>query len=215
VGRPKVPLIERDVAVAKALEIIDRDGIDGLSIRNLGKELGVNGASLYHHFQDKDEILEGVRLLIMREARVIVPQSKTATWQDYVRRSVLGYRKALISHPNAIPLMAPGRLRPRAIHAREVLLERMVEDQVPLSLAVPIMDSVEALAFGSVMLRAQQAAAQDRFAEDQATPPPNLAKAMKAAPRTPDRLFQLELQALLDGWTALIDRERAPRRGRS
>jgi hypothetical protein len=147
---------------------------------------------------------------------VIVPQSKQATWQDYVRRSVTGYRKALISHPNAVPLMAPGRLRPRAIHAREVLLEKMVEAEVPLSLAVPIMDSVEALAFGSVMLRAQQeAAAYDRFAMAVTDgPPPILARAMRAAPKTADRLFQLELQAMLDGWSALIEKERPAKRGR-
>src|ERR1700733_10465975 len=112
VGRPKVPLIGRDAAIEKALEIIDRDGIDGLSIRNLGKELGVNGASLYHHFTDKDEILEGVRHLIMVEARVIFPSSKAATWRDYARKSGTRYRAALLAHPHAAPIMSPGVIRP-------------------------------------------------------------------------------------------------------
>jgi AcrR family transcriptional regulator len=46
--RPIVPLISRQGAVHAALGIIDARGLSGLSIRALGAELGVNGASLYY-----------------------------------------------------------------------------------------------------------------------------------------------------------------------
>ena len=53
--RPKQPLIKPAEAVAKALEVIDRDGLDGFNLRLLAQELGVNPSSLYHHFHDKNE----------------------------------------------------------------------------------------------------------------------------------------------------------------
>lgn len=206
-GRPKVPLIEREAAIAKALEIIDRDGIDGLSIRNLGKELGVNGASLYHHFTDKDEILEGVRRLIMVEERVIFPASRNATWQDYARRSGTRYRAALLRHPNAAPIMTPGRIRPTAIAARDLLVQKMNEAGVPLRFGYPVMESVETLAYGSAMLNPQRLSPDQRFELRVGHHVPHLEEAIRATHRSADKLFKLQLDALLEGWAALIARE--------
>ncbi len=208
VGRPKVPLIERDAAIAKALEIIDRDGVDALSIRNLGKELGVNGASLYHHFTDKEEILEGVRALILREARVVLRTTRSASWQDYVRTSCTRYRTALLNHPHAAPLMSPGLIRPVAVAARDVLVEKMVEAGVPVHLAYPIMDSAETLAFGSAVLNPHKLAPDERFQlrGNGHHPVPHLDKAIRPH-RSADKLFKRELDALIDGWSAVIDRD--------
>ena len=50
----------RDEIVQKATEIIAFSGIDKLTMQTLGKELGLNKASLYHWFSSKDEILEAV-----------------------------------------------------------------------------------------------------------------------------------------------------------
>ena len=206
-GRPKVPLIDRDEAIAKALELIDLDGIEAFSIRKLGGALGVNGASLYHHFKDKDEILHGVRLLILREARVFLPASKNATWQDYVAKSVTRYRAALLAHPNAAPLMTPGRMRPIGLAHRDHLVTKMLKDGVPPHYCYPIIDSVETLGFGSALFNPQQLPPGQRFAPLPLDELPGLDLAVRSAFRTADRLFRLELQALLEGWTALIDRE--------
>jgi TetR/AcrR family tetracycline transcriptional repressor len=207
-GRPKVPLIDRDEAIAKALELIDRDGIEAFSIRKLGNALGVNGTSLYHHFKDKDEILNGVRLLILREARVFLPASRNATWQGYVAKSVTRYRAALVAHPNAAPLMTPGRMRPIGLAHRDHLVTRMLEDGVPPRYCYPIIDSSETLGFGSALFNPQQLSPSQRFQPRTLDELPNLDLAIRSAYRTADRLFRLELQALLDGWTALVERER-------
>ena len=45
----------RTRALEEALRIIDDEGLDALSIRRLADVLGVKGASLYHHFKDKDD----------------------------------------------------------------------------------------------------------------------------------------------------------------
>lgn len=194
-----------------ALALIDRDGTETFSIRRLGDELGVNGASLYHHFKDKDEILDGVRRLVMREGGVQATDSSRLTWREYAARSVARYRAALLKHPNIAPLMAPGMMRPLGITGREYLVGRMVEAGVPLHLAYPIIDSIETLAFGSALLNPEQVPPRQRFKVGNAEDYPNLDRALKATSTSADRLFRLELDALLDGWTELIAREASPR----
>ena len=207
-------MIDRDAAIAAALAIIDRDGVEAFSIRNLGNELGFNGASLYHHFKDKEEILEGVRVLILREARVILRGSARATWQDYARTSCTRYRTALLAHPNVAPLMSPGLIRPSAsVIARERLVEKMVEAGVPMRLAYPIMDSVEMLAFGSAVLNPHRLRPDERFSLRAEHNAPNLGQAIKPH-RSADKLFKIELDALLEGWASTIARETATRKKR-
>ena len=208
-GRPKVPLINRDDAIAKALEIIDAEGIDAFSIRRLGKELGVNGASLYHHFKDKDEILAGVRVTVLAEAGVLFPESKTATWIDYVTKSVLRYRSALLKHPNTAPLMVPVRVDPSNQVPRDHMVKKMIEAGVPLRLAIPIIDSVETLAYGSAFVNPKQLQPNQRFVPLPSDKLPSLKKAVQSAPRSPEASFRLELEALLSGWMSIIAREQA------
>lgn len=211
-GRPKVPLIDRSDAVAKALELIDRDGLEAFSIRTLGRALGVNGASLYHHFKDKDEILQGVRLLVVNEATGRVRSSK-ASWQSMVTTSVLGYRAALLKHPNVIPLMAPGKMRPIGLGRWDLIVHKMIDDGVPRKYCYAILESAETLSFGSADLNPAQMPPRERFALSGRHDLPNLEVAVRHAGRTADRLFQLELNALLTGWLALIDQERKRKPG--
>jgi AcrR family transcriptional regulator len=208
-ARPKVPLIDRTEVVAKALEIIDRDGLGGFSIRRIGRELGVNGASLYHHFSDKDAILHGVAMLIIQESHVGERPRRADSWQDYVRRTTAGYRRSLLRHPNAAPLMAPTIvLRPFSFRLRDRVASKLLEEGVPARLAFPIIDSLETLAYSSALLNPAQLAPQTRLRPRPDDEVPALTRSMRAAPRSPHRLFDLQLEALIEGWTALVERDR-------
>ena len=59
-GRPRVPLLNRDLIRDTALELIDRDGLAELSMRKLAAELGVQASSLYKHYPTKDDVLDAV-----------------------------------------------------------------------------------------------------------------------------------------------------------
>jgi AcrR family transcriptional regulator len=59
-SRPRQPLISRAGAVAAAIEIIDTEGLNALSLPRLARHLNVRAPSLYHHFDDKSEILGAV-----------------------------------------------------------------------------------------------------------------------------------------------------------
>src|SRR5262245_4716278 len=56
---PRTPL-SRDRVIQAAIELADREGVEALTMRRLGQELGVEAMSLYNHVADKDDILEAV-----------------------------------------------------------------------------------------------------------------------------------------------------------
>ena len=204
-GRPPVPLIDRATVIATALEIIDREGLDAFSIRRLASELGVNGASLYHHFEDKDAILHGIRLRIMREARFGETTSSECTWQQVVRDATLAYRHLLLRHPNFATLMAPNvLLRPFSLLIRERVAIALMEQDVPEDVAYAIIESVEMLAYSCGLLNPGSVSARGRLPIKVADNVPALARIVKAAPKSSDRLFAMQLDALIMGWTVLV-----------
>src|SRR2546426_11085803 len=90
--------------VEAAVELIDRGGLEALSMRRLGAALGVEAMSLYRHFPSKTALLEAVvgRLL----AELLLPVPGSAPWQALFRALARDYRQLLLRHPNAIPLLA-------------------------------------------------------------------------------------------------------------
>jgi AcrR family transcriptional regulator len=52
------PTLSREQIVAEAVKLLDSDGLDALSMRNLGKRLDAGATSLYRHVGSKDELIE-------------------------------------------------------------------------------------------------------------------------------------------------------------
>jgi TetR/AcrR family transcriptional regulator, tetracycline repressor protein len=149
VARPKVPLISRRKALDAALEIVDREGLAALSIRRLGEALNVNGASLYHHFKNKDDILVGVTQLAL--ADVTSPRTENDSWRVWLPLNAYRTRQALVAHPELIPVML--RRSGLGIGAKEVeaSISRLEEEGVPEEAILPLMESLELLAIVSAL----------------------------------------------------------------
>ena len=148
-ARPRVPLISRRKALEAALQIIDSEGLKALSIRRLGEVMNVNGASLYHHFKDKDDILVGVAQLAL--ADVTAPRSDSDSWRVWLPLNAYRTRQALIAHPELIPLML--RRIPLGIGSQEVeaSVARLRAEGVEMSVIAPLMESFELLAISSAL----------------------------------------------------------------
>ncbi len=97
----RLPL-SRTRVVAAALELIDRDGVDALSMRKLGAALGVEAMSLYNHVGSKDDLLDGVADLLLE--LVELPAS-SPSWEDDVRALCRAVRVVGQLHPRAFPLL--------------------------------------------------------------------------------------------------------------
>lgn len=88
-----------------AIELMDRDGIDGLSMRKLGADLGVEAMSLYHYVENKDDLLNAVMVLLYNE--VEIPElDDPAEWRTVVRSALGSFYKVLRAHPAAPTLFS-------------------------------------------------------------------------------------------------------------
>ena len=100
--------LTRERVLRAALEIADREGIDGLSMRRLGAALGVEAMSLYHHVANKDELLGGLIDIVFAE----IDLPCDGGWKAAMRARAISARDALTRHRWAVGLMesspAPG-----------------------------------------------------------------------------------------------------------
>ena len=59
--------LTRERVVAAALGIVDREGLDALTMRALGRTLGVDPMAVYHHLPNKAAILDAVAEAVIAE----------------------------------------------------------------------------------------------------------------------------------------------------
>ncbi len=100
-GRRRPPL-SREAIVDAALAILDADGVDALTIRRLGQELGTGAATLYWHIAGKDELCELVYDRIMGE--IELPDPDPSRWQDQLKQLARRAYRAMLSHNDAVRL---------------------------------------------------------------------------------------------------------------
>ncbi|MDQ4095697.1 MAG: TetR/AcrR family transcriptional regulator C-terminal domain-containing protein [Actinomycetota bacterium] len=96
--------LTRDKILRTALALIDRDGLEALSMRKLGAELGVEAMSLYNHVPNKDALLDGVTEIMLRE--IDMTAIDEGPWDEALRAACRSFRSVLLAHPNAMPLIA-------------------------------------------------------------------------------------------------------------
>ncbi|MGH3666923.1 MAG: TetR/AcrR family transcriptional regulator [Acidimicrobiia bacterium] len=97
----RVPL-SRERVLRTAVTIADAKGHSGLTMRSLASELGVKPMALYHHFANKEEILDGLIDLVFGE--IDLPPTDSV-WRDAIRHRAIAARQVLSNHAWAIPLM--------------------------------------------------------------------------------------------------------------
>ena len=94
--------LKRERVLRAALVLADTSGIDSLTMRNLGRELGVEAMSVYNHVANKDDILDGIVDLVFGEIE-LPPDG--AEWKPAMRKRAISAHEALLRHPWAASLM--------------------------------------------------------------------------------------------------------------
>jgi AcrR family transcriptional regulator len=91
----RTPLTRERVLLA-AVVLADREGLEGLSMRKLGQELGVEAMALYRHVRDKEDLLDGVIEVIVGQ---IERPKRGKDWKATLRRQVMAARRVMLDHP--------------------------------------------------------------------------------------------------------------------
>jgi AcrR family transcriptional regulator len=113
--------LSRSMILQTALAIVDRDGVDGLSMRRLSDAVGRDPVMLYRHVPNKAAVLDGVAEIVLAQLPV---DNTDPDWAGQLRTVAHHFRHLALTHPNVVPLLVtrplatplgqrpPGMLRP-------------------------------------------------------------------------------------------------------
>jgi AcrR family transcriptional regulator len=167
----RIPL-SRERILQTALELVDAEGVEALTMRRLGETLGFEAMSLYRHVESKDDVLQGILDLVLAEWE---PPDAPGDFADSIRRSALSVHEALARHPwAALQLMRTPGFRPARIGYMNSLLGRLRKSGFDADTAYVAYHVLDAHIFGFALWEAVYTAG--------ATDPEAVERLMQAIP---------------------------------
>ncbi|WP_433048745.1 TetR/AcrR family transcriptional regulator C-terminal domain-containing protein [Dactylosporangium sp. CS-033363] len=115
--------LDRERVIAAAIDLLDEAGLDGLSLRRLARELGVQAPALYWHFKNKQELLDQLAETIAARTQHAEPLAPGEAWDDWLAERARELRAGLNRHRDGAMLAAS--TRPQAVQLRNI--ERQLE----------------------------------------------------------------------------------------
>nr|WP_104165553.1 TetR/AcrR family transcriptional regulator C-terminal domain-containing protein [Cryobacterium sp. N22] len=97
--------LSRDKVLSTAIALADNGGIESLTMRRLGDELGVEAMSLYNHVANKEDLLNAMVDAVFSEIEL---PSHSEGWKSAMRKRSVSFRAALSRHPWATGLTDSG-----------------------------------------------------------------------------------------------------------
>ena len=147
-GAPR-PRLSRERVLQAAVGLADAHGIESLTMRKLGAELGVEAMSLYNHVGNKDELLTAMVDSVFAEIHL---PSADDGWRTSMRERAFAMRAAMARHPWAIGLMesrpTPG---PATLRHHDAVLGILRGSGFSLALAAHAYSALDAYIYGFAM----------------------------------------------------------------
>ncbi len=123
--------VTRAVVLQAALDLIDEEGLDALTMRRLAQRLDRTPMVLYRHAASRADLLDAV---VERPLDLLEIPAEDASWQDVLRVTAHRFRRIALDHPNVVallatrPLTTPLGLRPLGtLRPLERILELLEE----------------------------------------------------------------------------------------
>jgi TetR/AcrR family transcriptional regulator, tetracycline repressor protein len=122
----KRPGLSRPTMIQAGLRLLNEVGQDGLTVRRLAAELGVQSPALYWHIRSKQELLDGMADAIIVAAGMGPPRDGEP-WQEWLTRRARAYRRSLLAHRDGARIVVSARgLSPATIRMFDEELTAMV-----------------------------------------------------------------------------------------
>lgn len=146
--KKRVPL-DRERVLRAAMALANADGIEALSMRRLGRALGVEAMSLYNHVTNKDEILAGLIDVIVGD--IEIPEG-TGDWKKAMRRRAVSMRRTFTLHPWALGLLESRQsVGPAAMRYFDSVLGVLRRAGFPAAMALRAFSVLDSYAYGFII----------------------------------------------------------------
>jgi AcrR family transcriptional regulator len=168
-ARGSIPLT-RERVLAAALRLVDAEGLDALTRRRLGRELGRDAMTLYRYAPDRAALLDGIVELVLDE--LVIPDDGP-DWQTQLRRGAHNFRQLVLAHPHVVsliltrPISTPLGLRPLGtLRPLEHLLERLTGAGFTPAVALHIHRLYVGFLYGHILTELQELVVNPDESED-------------------------------------------------
>ena len=159
-------VLDRALIVQAAIHSIDRNGTQGLTMRGLGQDLGVEAMTLYRYVTSRDDLLEAIAASLLDELAQHLDENLITSWQGYLQAYAQAIRQIAVDHPAAFPLVATRHpaapwLRPplRSIELAEDFLTTLSSHGLTDHDVVDIYRTFSSFLLGSLLLESAVRAA--------------------------------------------------------
>jgi AcrR family transcriptional regulator len=217
--------LTREQIVEAAIRLADAEGLDALSMRRLGNELGAGATSIYWHVRNKDELLDLVVDRIIGEVRAELGPADG--WRAELEETARAIRRVLVRHRHIAPVIGSRpTFGPNAVEALEWMIGRVRAGGAEVRTALLAAQSVINYAAGFAVFECRDPLGADATDQDReafraelglfvATLPPDrfpntLATLPVGASITPDEHFEFGLGCLMSGIVARLAAEAQP-----
>lgn len=145
--------LDRDQIVRTALTLLDQVGLEGLSLRKIAGELGVQAPALYWHMRNKQELLDEMATTMLRDVMAeSVPPDSTAPWPEHLTAMGSGLRHMLLGHRDGARVFSGTYLTDDSLlGGMEPLLRALVNAGFSLPQAVAAYSTVYSYTIGFVI----------------------------------------------------------------
>ena len=141
--------LSRDRIVSGAVAVADRGGLATVSMRNVGKELGVEAMSLYHHVEGKEALLDDLADWLFTQIALPEPD---APWRPAMADRATSAAEALRAHPWALGLIESRRQPgPALLTHHDAVLGCLRRNGFSVALAAHAMSAIDAYVYGFVL----------------------------------------------------------------
>jgi AcrR family transcriptional regulator len=149
--KARTPL-NRERVLKAALALADEGGVGALTMRNLGKALGVEAMSLYNHVAGKEDILGGLVDIVFNEIEL---PCDDGDWRSAMRRRAISAREALARHRWAIGLMESStRPGPANLRHHDSVLRCLRDSGFSVAMAAHAYSALDSYIYGFALQQA-------------------------------------------------------------
>jgi AcrR family transcriptional regulator len=164
---PEVPsrqALSRERIVDAAAAVADANGLSGVSMRTVGKQLGVEAMSLYHHISGKEQLLDELADWVFRRVELPAPE---ADWRDGMRERARSARAVLAAHPWGLALVESRRAAgPAVLTHHDAVLGCLRRDGFSVRTAAHAFSVIDAYVYGFVLTEQRLPFEPDERVED-------------------------------------------------
>jgi TetR/AcrR family tetracycline transcriptional repressor len=172
--------LDRQAVIRTALRVLDRTGLDGLTVRKIASELNVQAPALYWHFKNKQELLDEMATTVFADSvREHGLPGKDLSWSAWAAEHARGLRQTLLRYRDGARMFSGRYLTDSSLYApMEAALAKFTKAGFSLPEAANILSTIYYYVVGFTI--EEQAVFPQRGKRNKQYDPANRAKRVDA-----------------------------------